>query len=368
MRRPLTDLELPERRYAPRNRRSYTITPDGRIEVDSAKRLCYPFWLTTEPESVFVPAATSMGVDGNGIPILAGGITNLPAIMPIDEKGPFEAMFSSFTAIRALDGLQTDQFTIVVFDPEFRPLLMNREIHARTMAGGFGSAPIAGSVLPPAATAGGRPLVWPETFFMDPDDAGKAVFVGFRNLATDSAINVRFVLHGVRYYAMKPYEDAVREKERMFGMGRTSYPYFYTTDSDIGLAPTGTPGDNAEFHMRITDDADVEIFKMTHYADQGPNSFLWRIQEKAGKRFLDSAGPVTAAGGPNGLPGGFGFGDAEFPFIPFETLYWEQNFKAILSVANVAGPSLSNRVWLTFVSRKIVPVQSYRRKVVHVED
>lgn len=333
--------------YAPvAGSRSYVIAKDPvtgkpRIEVDPAKRFIYPYTLVSEPEKIFVPRAEEMcpSVD-------AGGLVTEAVIFPIDNKGPFEVVYTEFRAIFLTGpnaGQPTDDFTVAIFDPEMRPVLMNREIHASTIAGGFGSSPTGDGILPAAASAAGRPFVWPETFFMDPYAGGKALFMAYRNLTTED-IEVRWAFHGVRYYHPEPYESALAEKEKMVGPGRVSTPYFYTTDTNI-LLPGG---DSFDFQIRITDEADVEIFKMTAKADF---PFLWRIMERAGTRFLDNAGP-SAAGGPNGIHSAMGFGNGEFPFILYETLYWEQNFKVLLRLVNSLTDQ-QNRIWPTFACRKI---------------
>lgn len=329
-------------RIAPVKRASYVVLPDGRIQVDPAKKDIVPFWLTTEPEEITVPAAIEM-CQGK----LAGGIVEQPVAMPIDNKGPFEVVYSSFNAIFTAGpnvGQPTDQFTVIIFDPEFRPLLMNREIHARTIGGGFGSSPFGNTFGSGAIpSAGGRPFVWPETFFMEPTLGGKALFMGFRNLNT-YPIKIRWTFAGVRYYHLRSYERAIREKECVYGKGRISWPYWYTTDTDVRLLG----GESREFDIRMTDEADVEIVKMTHFSDF---PFLWRLQEKAGKRFLDSSGPGVG-GVIGGVHSDFGWGDGEFPFIPFESLYLERNYKLILQLSN-SLTSNANRIFATLSCRKI---------------
>lgn len=326
-------------RYAPLPERSYAVQDDGSIRVDPAKKDITPFWLVSEPEEVEVPAAVDMG-DG----LLAGGAAENPTVFPIDNKGPVEIAYSSFHA-RFLTGpaagQPTDQFMVVFFDPEMRPVLMNREVHASTIAGGWGDALGTGFN---AATknAAGRPLVWPETFFMEPENGGKALMAGFRNLTTER-IAVRWAFHGVRYYHLAGFEKALKERERLYGKGKQAIPYFYTTDTDVRLEP----GASFEFDMRITDEADLEIFKATKFSDF---DFLSRLQEKAGKRHLDSAG-LSVAGGPNGVHSSLMWGTGEFPFIYWETLYLEQNYKIMLVLTSLG--TYPNRIFPTFICRKI---------------
>ena len=341
--------------YAPTRGRSY-IVKDGKIQVDPAKQHILPFVLTTEPEAFLIPGANLLGDElvAGGPVLLAGGLGAQPVAMPIDDKGPFEIIYSTrfgkFTS-GPNAGQSTNKYTLVLFDPAKRPLLMNREIHAGTMTGGFGSSLGAGFGTA-LENAGGRPFVWPQSWFMEPEENESALFVAFRNLTVDS-IEVHFALHGVRYYDLKTFEEAKEKKMAMYGDSRVAWPYFYTTDTDVDLAPAPGAGSSDEFDMRITDDADIEIFKMMKASDA---SFLWRLQEKSsGKRFLDSAGPGVA-GAANGVHSDFGFGDGEFPFIPFETMYYEKKTKLILVLTNLDTVN-RNKIFITFACRKIHHVE-----------
>lgn len=333
---------IPER-FAPIRRKSYMVDEAGRILVDPAKRHVSPFTLLTEPEEVEVPGADPMGTLSTGQVLLRGGVVSQPAILPIDNKGPFELCYihsvARFTAGER-SGQPASQYTVVVYDPEFQPLLMNREIHVRTMAGGFGSSLGDTFGNEPVNSAGGRPLVLPETLFMEPEDAGRAIMVGFRNLTGDP-IKVRMTFHGIRYYDLASYRSARKEKEDMYGKGRTAWPYFLTTDTNINMAADATN----DFDIRITDEADMEIFKAAKYSDA---EFLFRLMEKAGSRFLDSGGTNVLGS----IHSSLGFGDAEFPFIPYETMYFERNYKLILRVSNTIGGG-QNRIWPTFIGRRI---------------
>lgn len=343
MRKPVAEADA----HAPIDGRTYLIEPDGRIKVDPAKRGIRPFWLTTEPDAVSVPAAESDGA-GN----LFEGVSDLVP-MPVDNKGPVEIKYSAFSARRLSDGAPVEDFTIAFYTPDGRFLFMNREIHAKTMAGGFGD-PLGAGTSTALATAAGRPLVWPSTYFLEPREKSKSLFIGFRNLTTDD-IEVRFVLAGVRYLHLEPFKKAYEEKQRLYGGGKTAVPYFFTTDTDINLATNGL----GEFQMRVTDDADMELFKMAKESD-GP--FLWRIQEKTGERFLDNApnDPTTGFAGVSGVHSDFGFGSGEFPFIPYESLFWPADFKAVLVVSNTLHGA-QNRIWLNFISRRIIHARAWEQ-------
>lgn len=320
------------------------ITGLPRLMVDPKKKFITPYTLVSEPEEILVPAATLMCPG-----VFAGGGVGQPVIFPLEDKGAFEIFYSSFAARFASGpdaGLPTDQFMVVIFDPaseEKEPLLMNREVHARTMGGGFGD-PLGAGFETAIQSAGGRPLVWPETFFLDPSRGSKALFMGYRNLS-EHPIIVRWAFHGVMYYRDGDYEERLAEKEEMYGKNKIVLPYFYTTDTNVRLAA----GAAFDFDMRVTDEADVEIFKFNKFSDF---DFLYRLQEKQGKRFLDTAGLLTAAGGVNGVHSDFGWGDAEFPFIPYETLYFEKNSKLKITFANTLTDQM-NRIFPTLVCRKI---------------
>jgi hypothetical protein len=336
--------------WAPLRGSSYvrSAKPDPRtglptLEVDPKKKFITPYTLVSEPEEITVPPAELMCPG-----VFAGGIVANPVIFPLEDKGQFEIFYSAFSARFAGGpdaGLPTDQFMAVIFDTdveEREPLLMNREVHARTLGGGFGD-PLGAGVETAIQSAAGRPLVWPESFFLDPSRGGKALFMGYRNLTTFPII-VRWAFHGVMYYKDGEYEARLSEKSEMYGMNKVVMPYFYTTDTNVRLAA----GETFDFDLRITDEADVEIFKLNKFSDF---DFKWRFQEKHGKRYLDNAG-LAAGGGPGGVHSDFGWGNAEFPFIPFETLYFDRNSKLKIQFSNVLTDQM-NRIFPTLVCRKI---------------
>lgn len=343
MRRPLAEPHA----LAPRRRKSYAIDENtGRISVDPGKHSVVPYTLVTEPESVTVPAATSIGIN-----TLVGGIPTEPIIMPIDNKGPFEIVYSEFQAEIAdgnNEGDATADFTVAIFDPKGRLVIMNREVHVQTIAGGFGDALGAGFGTALSNVAG-RPLVWPETFFIHPVD-GAALFIAFRNLTTEN-IKIRFAFHGVRYLHPQPFEEARKEKEAQYGEGRVSWPYFYTTDTNVFLAGATEQQDRV---LRLTDDSDVEVFKLTKFSD---NDFFSRIIEKdSGERALDNASQ-DAAGALTGVHSSLMWGNAEFPMIPFESMYYERGAKLSLRLIN--GGVVNNRIFCTMVTRRISHVPDW---------
>jgi len=341
--------------WAPSRGSSYVMGKDRNgqpgIKVDARKKYVTPFTLVSEPEEILVPAAHLMCPG-----VYAGGAVPQAVVFPLESKGPFEICYSHFSAKFASGpnaGQATDQFMVVIFGSDIaekEPLLMNREVHARTMAGGFGD-PLGAGFETAFQSAGGRPLVWPETLFLDPSRNEDALFMGYRNMSI-YPILVRWAFHGVLYYDEDDYVARMDEKSAMAGPGKVAMPFFYTPDTNVRLAG----GASFNFDMRITDEADVEIFKQTVFSDF---PFLWRFQEKLGKRQLDNAG-LTAAGAPNGVHSSFGWGDGEFPFIPFETLYMQRTSKLILQFTNSLTDQM-NRIFPTLVCRKIEDVKPPKR-------
>jgi hypothetical protein len=317
------------------------------VTVDPRKKYITPFTLVSEPEEILVPAAHLMCPG-----VFSGGAVPQAVVFPLESKGPFEICYTHFSAKFATGpnaGMPTDQFMVVIFGSEIRekePLLMNREIHASTMAGGFGD-PLASGIVTPLQSAGGRPLVWPETLFLDPSRDENALFMGYRNLTTEDIL-VRWAFHGVLYYDEQDYVARVTEKAEMAGPGKTALPYFYTPDTNVRLAG----GESFNFDMRITDEADLEIFKQAVFSDF---PFLWRFQEKLGKRQLDNAG-LDAVRNPNGVHSSMGWGTGEFPFIPYETLYMQRNTKLMLQFTNSLTDEM-NRIFPTLICRKIEDVK-----------
>lgn len=335
--------------FAARKGRSYTITDEGRIIVDPGKRYIVPFTLTTEPATIKILAAQDMG---NGL--VAGGdnmtVTGLDTgvvTMPIDRY-PFEVCYAAAFATYASGpniGQQCDQFTIRIFDAGQRSTIQNNEVHYKTICGGFGSPGVGAGVSAAVRSAGGRPFIWKETLLLDPGGKERAIFIQFRNL-TFYDINIRFVLHGVRYYNAAAFDEVVKMKEEMAGKGKISWPYFYTLDQAGVLLD---PGQSRDFDMRLTDESGVELFTA---AKESTYDFLCRLQEKVGQRYLDNSGPAAGGGG---IHCNFVFGDGEFPHIPFESLYMEQNDKLILTLTNSLVP-YQNRIFVTFHARKVMKV------------
>lgn len=283
----------------------------GKIVVNELKRYVKPFWLTTEPESVV------LGPDGESDPIP----------MMLDNKGSYE-IFQAF-----FNSSQPEGFTVKIFTPDTRATLMNRQVHVATIASGGGVTTPEGAF--PATSSAGRPFRWPESYFLDVEDKGKAVMCVFRNLSATQSNTIRFVLHGLRWYHMQAPAWIAKRMKHIYRERLSTFPFFYTTEQFAELPALGTV--NSE--IRFTDEAYVEWVKSAVFRT-GP--FDVRIREKEnGRRFMT-----------NPIRDSLVFGNGEFPFLNWETSLFEPNYKLIFELTDASNAP--NTVWLTLACRKLL--------------
>jgi hypothetical protein len=276
----------------------------GKLYVDVMKRFARPYWLSTEPRITDITSPTLVS----------------PIIMPIDKDGPLEIDYSYFKA----DG----DFTLKIMDPNQRPLLMNREIHIRTIASGA-------DVLGDDGEAG-RPFIWAEPWFMWVEEGKRNFVLGMRDLSGLPSNKIRFVLHGRRFYNQHSPADVTKRYNDYYKNRPVTSPFFWTTEQLASVS--GPAGTELDFDIRITDDADTVWFKMTSVS-QFP--FEFKIIEKAtGRALMTDFVRVEN-----------GFGSAELPFIFFEPIYFEAGKKLILRIRKVVAND--DIIWPTFSAQKI---------------
>jgi len=312
---------------------TYLKEPGKPMELNPLKRYAQPFTLTTEPEIVEV------------LP----GRSSDPIPLPISNRGSYEIKYSFMTI--SVNGIELPSFDptnylveVLLLDPSKRPFLMNEPINARTFCSRFG----------------GTPFVWPESFFMNVEDSGKALFAMFRVIETgadipdpDVPIQIRFALHGTRYYFMQAPQKIQDQIMRRCTRFPRTFPYFWTPQKDIVLEALNDPSgdDYKEVDIRVTDEADAEIFKISKASigvDLDPIPFVTvnppfsiTFDEKAEDRPL-MTGPIHSTL----------LGNAEFPFLLFEPLFLEGNSQLRVGVQNLL--TIRQRVWLTFAGRKLL--------------
>lgn len=281
----------------------------GKIYLDAFKRFAKPYWLTTEPKIVVIDASQKAVV---------------PIPMPIDRQGPVEIDYSFFQS--------TGDFLFIIQDPAGRPLLMNREIHIRTIASGFGS----GGLAAPA----GRPFIWPEPWFFNTEEKMRNFMVGFVDLS-GAPNNIRLAFHGRRFYHQNSPPGVVKRYEQYYNQRPVSAPYFYTT-LELVKIPKGTPvGTVLDFHIRITDDADAVFYKFTSVQ---PNPYEYKfIEASQGRSLMSDFIRVENA-----------MGDGELPHILFEPTYFEAGTKLIFQVRNLVLDEDDDQIiFPTFTCSKI---------------
>jgi hypothetical protein len=278
--------------------------------VNDLKRFIKPFTVSMEGGSVTLPA---------------NGESDLIPIQ-VDSKGPFEISRAFFTSE------QPEGFTIEIMDADNRALLTNREVHVSTIASGQGvTLPLSGNF--PSSTSGGRPFLWPTTYFIDPSEGGMIV-VKLRNLS-GSQNTVRFSLHGRRWLYLQAPDKIAGRMAKIYRSKPRVQPFFYTTDQYVNLLG----GASGSFVSRLGDDGWHEISKLMAVFT---GAFSVRISEKTtGKRYME-----------NLLPSPLVFGTAEFPFITWEDSLFEPNMRLVYELLDTSGSP--NTIWLTMAGRKLL--------------
>lgn len=284
----------------------------GHVQVNQLKRWVKPYTLTTEPDEI----------------TLAPNALSEPIPMVLDAKGHFEVMEAFFRSE------QPEGFTVLVFDPGDRPLFMNREVHVATIASGGGV--VTNNAVFGAVGSAGRPFKWPESFFMNTTEKGRALFCQFRNLSPLEN-KIRFNLHGLRWYHMQAPTEIAARMQAIYREKFRSIPFFYTTEKFVNLPAAGALASDV-FDIRFTDEAHIELMKLMRVST---GRFNCRIIEKATtKRFMDQ--PIRDD---------LVFGNGEFPFLMWESSLYEPNYKLTLELENISGEP--NTIWATLACRKI---------------
>jgi hypothetical protein len=283
---------------------------DGRIYLDVFKRFAKPYWLTTEPRTISLVVAQQT-------------FSSAPVVMPTDRQGPIEIDYSYFQS--------TGDFALTIFDPQNRPMLMNREIHIRTIASGFNTQGL--------GAPAGRPFIWPEPWFLNTGEGQRNFQVGFLNL-TNVDNNIRFSLHGRRFYYQASPPEVVERYEKYYKGRPLTKPFFYTTDQEVRI-PAGTPaGTVLDFFIRIRDDSDALMYKFTSVQN---HPYEFKLIEQSGQKELMTDFVRVENG----------FGDGELPFLLFEPMYFEGGYKLAFRIRTLTTEEDDLVIWPTFTSSVI---------------
>lgn len=289
----------------------------GKVVVNELKRYVKPYTLVTDPALI----------------TLAGDAVSDPIPLVIDGKGHFEIFDAFFVSQR------TEGFTVMLFEAEDRPFLMNREIHVATIASGGGVTTKFDGALGVAGSPG-RPFRWPETLFLDVSKGARAIFAVFRNLSS-SQNQIRFCLHGRRWMHLQAAADknwrVLRRMEEIFRERARSFPFFYTTDAFASLVAGEGP---TNFNVRFGDDSWTEWVKGMSVQDQRWNVRI--VETATGKRFMELATQDNLV-----------FGNGELPFLLWESSLFEPGYQLTFELTNGSG-TLPNTIWITLACRKIL--------------
>ncbi|MGH8898200.1 MAG: hypothetical protein ACRDZ4_14565 [Egibacteraceae bacterium] len=289
--------------------------------INQTKRHVRPFWLVpkllTEQQVTLAPA----GAPGDRVP----GIT-----FEIDTQGHFEIAYSMFQA-------DSSDFVVTIMDGgNNNKQLMNTDVHAATIAGNAQ-----------------RPLIWPETYFLNVQNAPRQLTMNFRNLSPLQN-RVRWCFHGRRWYHMESPPEVQRKMEERWGRMEKTYTYFITLSlAEAGYGPSTPEGanppgltlaagqaliENAAPIFWATDEADTEVHKLAAIST-GPFEFQLR-EAQSGRTLSNGFIQVTN-----------GWGDGQFPFIFAETFLFERNYKVLFEVRDLSGAP--NIIYPTMIGRRL---------------
>lgn len=285
--------------------------------INPTKRHVRPFWMLPKDATEQSLALAAAGTPGDSAKLVQ---------FEVDTQGHFEIAYTMFHA-------DSPEFVVEILDGGNNlKKLQNEEIHARTIAGNAR-----------------RPLIWPETYLLNVQNAPRTIMMNFRNL---SALpnNIRWCFHGRRWYHKEAPGNVQQAIEKRFGRMEKTYTYFLTLTRESMSAPenanlpglTLSPGQQllegqAPFFW-ATDEADTEVHKLCAVST-GP--FEFQLRERQSGRTL-SNGFVQVTNG---------WGDGEYPFVYAETFLIERNYQVMFEVRDLSGAQ--NIIYPTMIGRRL---------------
>lgn len=288
--------------------------------INPTKRHVRPFWLVptlADEQVVEMTAAGTAGATVKGISF------------EVDTQGHFEIASAMFVAT-------SNNFVVEIFDPNLPRFLQNAEVHARAVGG-----------------TARRPFLWPESYFVNVQEAKRTIQMNFRNLSA-APNDVRWCFHGRRWYHKEAIEPVQRAIEQRFARMEKTYTYFMTLDLGrskyssstaeganppaITLAASQTLQENSAPMFFAGDEADTEVHKLTVFAT---GAFEFQLRERQSGRIL-SNGFVHQTQG---------WGDGEFPFPLAETFLFERNYDLLFEVRDLSGAE--NKIFPVLTGRRL---------------
>lgn len=279
--------------------------------INPTKRHVRPFWLIPKAPTEQAVTLQPAGTPGDRVQNVS---------FEVDTQGHFEIAYAMFFAQTSLLA-PASNFLVEMFDGGNNMKgLQNRELHARAVAG-----------------SARRPFIWPETYFLNTQNAPRTLFMNFRNISAD-IITVRWAFHGRRWYHLEADSKVQRAIREKFEQMEKTYTYFLTLTLDgyppttpeganapgITLAANQTLQENSAPFFWATNEADTEVHKLT-YSSTGPFEFQLR-EEQSGRTLSNGWVEVTS-----------GWGDGEFPFVLPETFLLERNYKVLFECRDLSG-------------------------------
>lgn len=295
--------------------RTFLRDEKDRLYLNPAKDYIQPFELTLDSpnEVVTIPANSRRG--------------SFTATAQFD--GPIEIFYIKAIVKDQSNVPLTNYNVRVLFEhPGKRVLMQNRSVPLIAVAGD-----------------GGRPFVLPETIMIP---AVQSLNVTLWNDDSQER-RVQLVLGGMKYYPNAAPEDVRDDIWKYVELRKRTYTYFQTTEEAITMTAGQT---DAIGNIRVPDDADLEIFKLTA---QSTGRFRARIRDAQNDRGLMNSkvdGSLLFGGHiATAMGGGIGGSGGIFPARWATTWLVRRSVRFRIEVDDLSGaPNTLNPV---FAGRKI---------------
>jgi len=288
--------------------------------INPTKRHVRPFWLVPKLASEQVVTLAAAGTPGDRVTQIS---------YEIDTQGHFEIAYAMFSAT-------SPDFLVEISDPNIPRNLQNAEIHALGVGG-----------------SAQRPFIWPESYFMNVQEASRTLQMNFRNLSAQEN-SIRWLFHGRRWYHKEAPANVQRAMWDRFARMEKTYTYFQTLNlMESGYPPSTAEGanppgitlsagqilqENSAPFFKADDAADTEVYFLTV---KSTGSFNFKLREKQSGRILANGSVASVSG----------WGTGEFPFVLAETFLFERNYVLLLELEDTSGAE--NIIYPTLTGRRL---------------
>jgi hypothetical protein len=285
----------------------------GVVFINPVKRFTAPRWYLPR----FVNA---LGLRQDIIPLTAGGNSGNVAVEFDEGNGHAEL----FAAVAISDG----DFEITILDQGRKHGWQNRAIHSRTL---FGNAQ--------------RPFIFPETYFLNVEKGTRQLTINLTDLS-GAPNNVRLAFLGRAFFHKTANADVRQAIQKKFGLKERTLLYNLTTkDSISNLAPAGT---GTPFEFVVPSDWPLEIIKMTAASIPAGTPFEMELKDYSNGRLYHQEGLRVHSD--------LMWGNAEYPFIPFESMFLPRNWRITGTLWNLGAVNAD--FYFTLAAKQIrIPVE-----------